>query len=76
LEVSGNDVSLMLSDGGAGHGTAARTGDTLRLALDSGLVFDIDRDGVDDPGSTQLRMVRRRACDVLPTNPGCSGRGE
>ena len=57
IAVSGTSVTLTI-DGDVVTGTITRDGDTLTLNLSSGVEFDFDDDGTDDPATAIIVFVK------------------
>jgi hypothetical protein len=55
--IDGNDITLNI-DGDPASGTIDRSGDTLTIDLTTGVEFDFDDDGTDDPATLRLVVER------------------
>jgi hypothetical protein len=58
LTVTGNEIEMDFG-GQLASGTIARDGETVTIELDSGVEFDFDQNGTDDPAMAQLVMVKQ-----------------
>jgi hypothetical protein len=58
ITIDGNDVTITVG-GDAATGTIDQNGDTVTITLDTGVEFDFDGDGTDDPATLRIVMTRQ-----------------
>jgi hypothetical protein len=57
MTIDGSDVTITIG-GDPATGTISQDGDTVTIELDTGVEFDLDDDGTDDPATLRIVMTR------------------